>query len=66
MKKYLFSAAPLLPFVIIIVLALNGITMDRWVYVILAMVCPVAAGIIWYTHKDTERKMKNLTKRKVA
>jgi general stress protein CsbA len=57
MKKYLLSAAPLLPLVIVIALAVGGITMNPWVYVILALVCPVAAGIIWYMYKDTEKKM---------
>ncbi len=58
MKKYLFSAAPLLPLAIVIVLAIGGITMNRWAYVILAIVCPVAAGIIRHMYKDTDRKMK--------
>ncbi len=58
MRKYLFSAVPLLPLVIVIVLAIGGIMMNRWVYVALAVVCPVAAGIIWYIYKDMERKMK--------
>ncbi len=58
MKKYLFSAALLLPLVIVIVLAIGGVTMNRWVYVILAIVCPVAAGITWHMYKDTARKMK--------
>ncbi len=58
MKKYLFSAAPLLPLVIVIVLATGGVTMNRGVYATLAIVCPVAAGIIWYMYKDTEKKMK--------
>jgi general stress protein CsbA len=58
MKKYLFSAAPLLPLVIVVVLATGGIMMNRWVYVLLVIVCPAAAGIIWYMYKDTEKKMK--------
>lgn len=55
-NRYALSAAPLLPLVIIIVLATGGVTMNRWVYVILAIACPVAAGIIWYTYKNTEKK----------
>jgi hypothetical protein len=57
MKKYLFSAAPLLPLVIVVALAIGGIMMNLWVYAILVIVCPVVAGIIWYMYKDTERKM---------
>ncbi len=56
MKKYLFSAALFLPLLIVIVLAAGGITMNRWVYVILAIVCPVAAGIILYMYKDRPKK----------
>lgn len=56
--RYIFSGALLLPLVIVIILAITGITLNVWIYVILAIVCPVAAGIIWYMYKDTERKMK--------
>jgi general stress protein CsbA len=39
MKKYLLSAVPLLPIVIVVVFAIGGVTMKHWVYVILAVVC---------------------------
>ncbi len=58
MKKYLFSVALLLPLAIVIVLAIGGVTMNRWVYVILSVVCPVAAGAFWYMYRDTDRKME--------
>ena len=56
--RYIFSGALLLPLVIVIILAITGITLNVWIYVILAIVCPVAAGIIWYMYKNAERKMK--------
>ncbi len=56
--RYIFSGALLLPLVIVIILAITGITLNVWIYVILVIVCPVAAGIIWYMYKDAERKMK--------
>ncbi len=58
MKKYIFSGVPLLPLIIVIILAIAGITLNRWVYMILAIACLFAAAIIWYMFKDTERKMK--------
>ncbi len=58
MKKYIFSGAPLLPLIIVIILAIGGITLSRWVYLILAIVCLLAAAMIWYMFKDTEKKMK--------
>ncbi len=47
----------MLPLVIVIVLAIGSITLSRWVYVILAIVCLVTAATIWYLYKDMERKM---------
>jgi len=42
--RYAFSAAPLVPLFIVIILATAGITLNVWVYVVLAVVCPLAAG----------------------
>ncbi len=56
MRKYLFAAAPLLPLVIVIALAIGGVLMNSWVYVILVIVCPAVAGIYWYWHTDAKRK----------
>jgi len=55
---YAFLATPLLPLVIVIVLAIGGIMINQWVHVILAVICPVTAGIIWFMYKDMERKLK--------
>ncbi len=43
--RYIFSGALLLPLVIVIILAIAEITLNVWIYVILVIVCPVAAGI---------------------
>lgn len=49
--------APLVPLFIVIVLAVIGIMLNVWVYVVLAVVCPLAAGAAWFLYKDMERKM---------
>jgi hypothetical protein len=56
MRKYLLSTAFLLPLVIVIVLAMGGVTMDPWIYVALSAVCPAATGILWYTNKNMTRR----------
>lgn len=57
-NRYIFSGALLLPLLIVIILAITGIMLNAWVYMVLAIVCPVAAAILWYTYKDTERKIR--------
>lgn len=49
----------LLPLLVVMILALFGITMDYWVYIILGIVCPLVAGSIWLIYKDTERKVND-------
>ncbi len=60
---YILAAAPLAPLFIIIILAAVGITLNVWVYVIVAVVCPLAAGMIWFIYKDVEGKIKNAAKK---
>ncbi len=55
--RYILSAASLLPLAIVVILALVGITLSVWVYIVLVMVCPLAAGVVWFLYKDMERKM---------
>ena len=55
--RYILSAAFLLPVVIVVILALVGITLSVWVYIVLVMACPLAAGVVWFLYKDMERKM---------
>ncbi len=59
-SKYYAIAAVSFPLVIIIVLAVMGITLDIWVYVVLAVVCPAVVGLIWYFYKDAEKKVTDV------
>ena len=61
--RYAFSAAPLVPLFIVIILATAGIMLNVWVYVILAVVCPLAAGLLWFQYKEMEGKIKNAEKK---
>lgn len=60
--KDVLLIAPLAPLFIVIVLAVIGIMLNVWVYVVLAVVCPLAAAMIWFIYKDVERKMKHVEK----
>ncbi len=57
--RYILSAAPLLPLVILVILAMVGITLNVWVYLVLVIVCPLVAGTIWVMSKGVEKKIKN-------
>ncbi len=48
--RYIFSGVLLLPLIIVIILAITGITLNVWVYVVLAVVCPLAAGVVWFLY----------------
>jgi len=56
-SKYIFTMAPFVPLLIVIILAIIGITLNFLVYIILAVVCPLVAGILWFIYKDMERKV---------
>lgn len=62
MKAGFFPLMAFLPLLVVIILAITGITLNFWVYIILAVVCPLVAGIIWYIYKDTEKKIKDTGK----
>ncbi|MBI5639999.1 MAG: hypothetical protein HZA17_06190 [Nitrospirae bacterium] len=57
MKAAFFVATALLPLLAVSVLAVFGMTMNMWVYIILAVICPVVAGILWFMNKDAEKKV---------
>ncbi len=61
--RYAFSTAPLVPLFIVIILATAGITLNAWVYVVLAVVCPLAAGVVWFQYKEMVGKIKNAEKK---
>ncbi len=52
--RYAFSAAPLVSLFIVIILATAGIMLNIWVYVVLAVVCPLAAGVLWFQYNEME------------
>lgn len=62
MRGKIFLSAALLPLVVVVILALLGVTLSVWVYIVRAVVCPLAAGIIWFTYKDVEKKIKKAEK----
>ena len=55
--RYLLSAASLLPLVIAVILAMVGIALNVWVYIVLVIVCPLAAVVVWFLYKEMERRM---------
>jgi uncharacterized membrane protein len=46
-----------LPLLVVIILAIVGVTFSTWVYALLFIVCPVVAGIVWFVYKDMEKKV---------
>ncbi len=59
---FILSAASLLPLVTVVILAIFGFTLNVWVYIVMAVVCPLVAGAVWLTYKDVEKKIKNAGK----
>ncbi len=53
----------LLPLAAVVVLAMFGIVLDFWVYVILVIVCPVVAGFLLYASKIMDKKVADTMKR---
>ncbi len=62
MKAAIFPLMAFLPLLVVIILAIAGITLNFWVYIILAVICPLAVGIIWFIYKETEKKIKEAGK----
>jgi uncharacterized membrane protein len=62
--RHILSGALLLPLVIAIILAMAGIALNIWVYVVLAIICPLAAGAVWFLYKETEGKVQDAEKRR--
>ncbi len=60
--KQVSFLAPLLPLFVVIVLALFGFFFQFWVYLMIVIVCPAVAGVIWFIYRDTERKVSNAKK----
>jgi len=58
-KQRIATMLFLLPLLIVFLLAVGGIFLNTWVYVILSIFCPLAAGATWYLYKDMEKKLSN-------
>lgn len=56
-KKLTVITIALLPLITTGIFALFGIFFSLWVYLLLAIICLVAAGILWLIYKDMERKI---------
>jgi uncharacterized membrane protein len=50
----------------VVVLALFGIILSFWVYLLLFITCPLVAGISWYIYKDMDKKVSNTRKGKLG
>lgn len=57
--KYLMQVLALSPLLVVAVLTATGRTFYLWVYVILAIVCPLVAGFLWFTYRNMERRTKD-------
>lgn len=55
--KFIFVMAALLPLFVVVILAIIGIILNLWVYIVLGMVCPLVAGVVCFIYKDMERKI---------
>ncbi|OGW34328.1 MAG: hypothetical protein A2010_00315 [Nitrospirae bacterium GWD2_57_9] len=61
-SKIVFLGAALLPLVVIVVLRTFGVSFNAWVYIVLAVACPVAAAIIWFASENIEKRINNAEK----
>lgn len=52
----------LLPLIAAGIFELFGIIFSFWVYLILAIICPMEVGILWFMYKDMEKKIAEAKK----
>jgi predicted membrane protein len=55
--KYLAITIISIPLLVVFV-AIFGITFNVWTYLLLFILCPLAAGILWFIYRDMEKKLK--------
>ncbi|MBI4848285.1 MAG: hypothetical protein HY808_06880 [Nitrospirae bacterium] len=41
-----------------VIISLFGITFSIWTYLLLFILCPLAAGILWFLYRDMQKKLK--------
>lgn len=56
------SAVSILPLLVVGILAMFGIILSFWVYLLLAIICPLEAAILWFIYKDMEKKIAEAKK----
>lgn len=56
-RQRAFALTPLLPLVVAIALAPFGVRLSAWFYLLLAVVCPGVAGVLWWLARDAEQKI---------
>jgi len=56
---HIASLLVLLPLLIVFLLAAGGLFLNIWVYIILSIVCPLAACITWFIYKDMGKKLSD-------
>lgn len=61
-KLTVITILALLPLIAAGILSLFGIIFSFWVYLLLAIICPIEAGILWLMYKDMERKIAEAKK----
>jgi hypothetical protein len=61
-KIAVITIIALLPLIAAGIFALFGIIFSFWVYLLLAIICPIEAGILWFIYKDMERKIAEAKK----
>lgn len=61
-KYIVISLASLLPLAAVGVLSLFGVIFSFGVYLLLAVICPLEAGILWFMYKDMEKKVAEAKK----
>ena len=58
-KFVVIPIASLLPLLAVIILAMFGIILSFWAYLLIALICPLVAISLWFIYKDMERKISN-------
>jgi len=52
----------ILPLLVVGILTIFGMIFSFWVYLLLVIICPLEAGILWFIYKDMEKKIAEAKK----
>ncbi len=61
-KLTVITILALLPLIAAGIFALFGIIFSFWVYLLLVIICPLEAGILWFMYKDMAKKIAEAKK----